>query len=568
MPSANTVASHPIARLGPYWAFATCWIAIAIGLYLAGSPPTGPAVFPDEVCRLGWARLLSGTGPHYDMSQAAYCQPYYPLLLAPFQWLSNDPAAIHKGVFALNSAFAALCAPLAVRLGIRHFEMSAGAAWIAAIAILAYPSLTLYSHHAMPETILFPAVLVAMTLWCNWVDKPGWRQFAILLAMSFVLYALHRKMMVVPLALMASALIGWRLNPSPRNRIYTLLAALCLAVAFWLDDLVKKVALSAHLQAGDANAMDVLFRLSSLEFIWGAIGKAAGIIVYSTFVTGGLIWLVIGVGLDSIYRGIRTGFIALEPFAKKSAFPFGLSVLLVILTAAYFGTAERFDTWFYGRHVNSALGAALLPAIAMVVMGRAERAVLRWAAALSLVVFLILIFQLPAPPWGDFSPIHTIGAGGIIQWLHMTGDRWILLAYCAGVLAIAGVMCFARLHGAARFAALAPFLIVTTSTHVTTQPFEGVPINKAIPEAAAKLLRSAEPCHIYFDERNGGRLRGHQIFRLQYYFPNCSIELAPADHPWRPGGLVVVRRIYADCPRKSECHHLHPDLVLHETPDK
>ena len=559
--------SPAIARLEPSWAFAICWLAAALVLYLAGSPPPGPAAFPDEVCRLGWARLLSGTGPHYDMSPAAYCQPYYPLLLAPFQWLTHDPEAIHRAVFAINSAFAAACLPMAVRLGSRHFKLDAGPAWIAGIAILAYPSLTLYSHHALPETILFPGVLLAFALWCNWVDRPGWRQFTVLLAMSVVLYALHRKMLVVPLTLMGGAIAGYWFNRNPEYRMQALLTALALAVIFMLDEVAKSVATSGPVQAGDAGAIDKLAWLSSLKYIQSAAGTAAGILVYATLVTGGCIWLVLGCGLDSIRRGVRNGFGSLDEFTKKSAFAFGMVVLLGAVTATYLGGggSGRFDIWFYGRHVDSALGVALLPAIAMIAGRRVNGSTLWWAIGLAVSCFLILAALIPGPPWGDFSQIHVIGAGPFMEWMYQADDRWILLAYCAAILAMAGAMWLARMAGIFRFAALAPFAIVATTTHLTTQPFEGIPIEVAIPEPAANMLRETDPCHVHYDSRGGGRLRLHQYFRLQYHFPNCSIELVPYDESLPPGSLVIVRRAYAECGPETECYDLHPDLVLRQT---
>ena len=561
MPLTLPAGLYSIARLDSLWLFAACWIAAAVLLYLIGSPPSGPAVFPDEVCRLGWARLLAGAGPHYDMSQAAYCQPYYPLLLAPFQWLTQDPVTMHHAVFVINSLAAAACLPLAVRLGIRHFELGAPSAWLAGIAILVYPSLTLYSHHAMPETMLFPAVLLAFALWCNWVERPGWRQFWMLLAMGVALYALHRKMLIVPIALMAGAIIGYWFNRTPAYRMPMLLTALALAVALLLDDLVKSAAMSAHFQAADAGAVDLLSRLSSLERIPYVAGRASGVLVYATFLTGGCIWLVLGGGLDLIRRCIYHGTKSLDEFSKKSAFAFGMFLLLLVVTAGYFTESERFDTWFYGRHVDSALSASLLPAVAMIARGRVDRAVLRWTI-FSLGALLVLAAVIPGPPWPDFSPVHVIGAGTIMDWMHQARDRWILLAFCAAILALSGAMYLALLPGVLRFVALAPFAVLAITTHLTTQPFQGVPIETAIPEPAANVLRTADPCHIHFDALNTGRVRLHQYFRLQYHFPNCSIEMVAPNYSIPPGSPVVARRVYSDCGPEIECLDLHPDLVL------
>jgi len=565
--SANLVSTM---RLESIWLFIVCWIAVAAILIVLGTPPVGPTVFPDEVCRLGWARLLSGAGSHYDMSQAAYCQPYYALLLAPFQWLSQEPTATYRAVFAINSVLAAACLPLTVRLGIRHFGLNTVSAWFAGVAILAYPSLTLYSHHALPETALFPAILLTFGLWCNWVDQPDWQRLWKLLAMSILLYALHRKMLVVPLAVMGGVIVGYWFNRTPEFRMKALLTALALAVAFMLDELAKRAVFSYYFLAGDAGAIDVLGSLTTWESVLIAGGKAAGVLVYSTIVTGGLIWLVLGNGLEAIRRGIRDGFSTLDPFVKKSMFAVGMFILLATVTATYMRGSARFDLWFYGRHVDSTLGIVLLTAIVMIAKGRIDGAALRWTIALSTLALLTLIVVLPGPPWRDFSAIHVIGAGPVLEWMYQADERWILLLYCAAILSLAGAMLLARLPGLFRFAALAPFAILATTIHLAAQPFKGVPIEQAISESAANILREAEPCKVHFDRRAGGRLRLHQYFRLQYYFPNCSIEVVPYDYSIPPGGLVIVNRILADCEIDNEvkCHDLHPDLVLFQVAEK
>lgn len=308
----------------------------------------------------------------------------------------------------------------------------------------------------------------------------------------------------------------------------------------------------------------MMARLFSLEHIPTIAGKIAGTLVYATLVTGGCIWLLLGGGLDSIRRGIRSGFGSLDAFDKKSAFAFAMVVMLLGVTAIATGTA-RFDLWFYGRHVDATLGVALLPAIAMIARARVNGAALWWAIALVVVAFLILATIMPGPPWSDLSPFHVIGAGPVMEWMHQAQNRWTLLAYCAGILVIVAIMYLACLPSRLRFAALAPFGIVVTSIHLTTQPFAGLPVETAISESAAKVLRTAEPCHIHFDERNGGRLRGHQIFRVQYYFPNCSFEIVPPAHPLEPDSLVIVIRELANCGPARECHELHPDLVLYQT---
>lgn len=563
MPLICSTSSRSLVRLESNWAFIMCWLAVTGLLYFSGNPLSGPSVFPDEVCRLGWARLLSGAGPHFDMNPASYCQPYYPLLLAPFQWLTQDPALTQKAVFGVNSALAAACLPLSIRLGLRHFQLSPISAWTAALCVLAYPSLTLYSHHALPETMLFLGVLLAFVFWCNWIDRPDWRRFASLLAISFLLFAMHRKMLIVPTTLMVGAILGHLVIRTPEYRLRMLLATLILSLAFLIDFWIKNVYAVASFRGGDGGAVEVVARLSSWHRLPRHAGVGAGILVYATLVTGGLIWLVIGSGLDSIRRSIQHGFSSIDTFTKKSWFAFGMVSLLLLMTAIYFGGGLRFDIWFYGRHIDAALAAALIPAIAMIAKQRVDNNILIWAVAFTLLAFMVLAATIAGPPWEDFSRIHVVGSGPIMERMYQADTRWNLLAYCAGLLAIVGAIYLARLPGLYRITAVIPFIMVTTTTHLTTEPFQGVPVELAVPSEAADMLRRANPCHLHYDSRGGGRLRLHQYFRLQYHFPHCTIELVSYLEPPSPGSFVVMVRTFADCAHETECHELHPDLVLY-----
>ena len=564
------VAIDPLDRLNivgleSKWAFVGCWASAVALLYLAGSPLGEPAVFPDEVCRLGWARFFSGTGPHFEMSPSSYCQPYYSLLLSPFFWFTSDSIAIHRGVFAVNTAIAAGCLPIAVRLGVRHFNLNIGTAWFAGLLILAYPSLTLYSYHAMPETALFLGVLISFSAWCAWVDRPDWPRFAALLAMSFILFVLHRKMLVVPVVLIVGAIGGYWFVRTPEYRQRALLSVLALCMAFLIDYWLKNALFAKHFQGGDGGAVEMLARFSSVRQIKNSIGISAGVLVYATFITGGLIWLLLASGLENIRQAFRSGMGSLDKFTLKSGFAFGMVVLLVGVTAASFGSGSRFDIWFYGRHVDATLGAALLPVVAIIAEKRVTGSVLAWVLVLPMVTFIALTAFNPGPPWSDFSQIHVIGAGSMMDRLFEASRPWNLLAYCAAILALAGVIFLVRLPGLFRFSMIIPFLLVTATTHISTEPFSGIPLDEAVSESAAEILSGTDPCHIRYDTRGGGRFRLHQYFRLQYHFPHCAIELTPPEKPIEPDSFVVVVKSFVDCGSGIECHDLHPDLVLYRT---
>lgn len=540
------------------------WLIATVALYLLGNPPSAPAVFPDELCRLGWARLLSNTGPHYQMGLGGYCQPTYSLFLAVLKWMTQDPAELYRATFLLNSSLAAACLPLAIRLSVQHFRLDWGPALVCGLAILAYPSLTLYSYHAWPETALYPAVLLAFMAWCNWVDSPRWRQFILLFAIGIGLYALHRKMLVIPLVLLGGVIIGYWFESTVEYRKRALLSMLAFAVFLLLDDFVKTTAMSAYWESGDVQIIDRFAKLSSFEFAQNVIGKSAGILVYASIVTGGLVWVVLADGLNSILSGARDRFRSLNQFQKKAAFPAVLVILLILKTAFFLGASPRLDTWFYGRHVDPALAVSLLPAVSMIWTQRISWSVIATAALLAMTVFAILANTIPGPPWLDFSSIHVIGAGAFVESLAQLQTRWALLAWCAAALSVTAAICLVRLPGLFRLAAIGPFAVITLVTHLTTMPFTGVPVDEAFPKSATVALRKAERCHVVWNRGVQGRLRVHQFFRLQYYFPNCTIESAIPDPCSAPDYMIITLEHFTDCAPEMQAHPIHPDLILYQ----
>ncbi|NKI36173.1 hypothetical protein HFP89_13460 [Wenzhouxiangella sp. XN79A] len=563
----RTLSAASLAQLGNVWSFSACWVVAGLILYMLADLPSGPAVFPDEVCRLAWARLLSGTAPAYDMSPAAFCQPYYPMLLAPVLWFTSESEAVYRAVFVINTAAASLCLPLAVRIALRHLEMKPCVAWTAGLAVLAFPAVTLFRNHALPEALLFPAVLMVFSTWCSWVDRPSWSRFYSLLLGSVVLFALHQKMLVLPLALISGAVIGHFFDRSRAYRIRLLGAGLGLSCLFLLNALVRSAGLDAGFAGSAAGGPEVAVRLLSPQYFLDIVVRAAGVMVYSTWVTGGLVCLV-GAGLlAAAARFIRASAEPIDRFWKNTAFPVGLFVLLAGLTAVYFSSGARFDTLFYGRHVNAALASLLLPAIAMVFQGRVDRAALIWLLAIPVITTIVLFAGLPDSDWFDFSRIHVHAAGPVMEWMFRLESRSALLGFCVAIMGLSLLMGLTHFRGVLRLLGLVPFLVITCFIHLTTRPFEGVTIEEAVPSSAASVLRSAEPCRIHFSALNGGRLRMHQYFRLQYYFPKCEIEmLEQTDQPPR-GGLVVMRETYAECENDVVCHPLHPDLVLYRSVD-
>ena len=150
--------------------------------------------------------------------------------------------------------------------------------------------------------------------------------------------------------------------------------------------------------------------------------------------------------------------------------------------------------------------------------------------------------------------------------MYASDSRSALLMKCTAILIIAGALIFIKAPGRLRFISLIPLAAVIVWTHWFASPFRGIPLDLAIPAQAQKVLQSANPCHIYWDSASGGRLHGHQFFRIQYYFQHCSIEILPSDQYRPPNSLIVQLRSRVDCQTENECYSLHPNVVLYRSP--
>ena len=75
---------------------------------------TVPIISADEIGYLGNARwLVTGSGP--SMGYTMFYSGGYSLLLAPFEWLLNEPRSIYKAVMVINAVFVAATVPALVR---------------------------------------------------------------------------------------------------------------------------------------------------------------------------------------------------------------------------------------------------------------------------------------------------------------------------------------------------------------------------------------------------------------------------------------------------------------------
>lgn len=559
----NEVFSPRSITLETSWIALICWLALGLLIYLSATPPTQPTIYPDEICNLSWARFLSGTGPHYDMSMGGACHLVYPALLAPLYWLDPDPAELYRGIFLINCFLVAACFPLAVRLAIRHFGVEGWQAGLIGVVVMAYPTLTLFNHHAWPESALYPLVLVAFLSYCRWVEQPDWRRFIILGLVSLLLYLTHPKMLIFPMAwvtLIGAGLLFNRGFQLYRARALLWIMSMFLAI-FIIHMLIAQFVASIR-QSSLIELIRTVGKLADLNLV-DLTAKVSGQLFYAAVVTGGLIWVSLAVGVGSLLHACRHGVASIPELEKKNLFVPVMVLLMALETAIFLSSSMRFDTLFYGRHIDTLLPAALVAALALFFRQRIPIRTAWMAIGLILACLALLAVTLPAPPWSGFSWIHVQGAELLMKQLFAIDSRGVLLLAIALLLLGTALIVFGASRDRRRWIGLLPLITALSLAQATSRPVS-VPVSRFFPDRISDALNSREECLISWDENiTGGALR--QFFRIQYHFPRCEIELSPHFSCAEADRFVISQEPWADCPTARSAVPLPPDLLLYHT---
>lgn len=541
------------------------WLVLGWFVYFVTTPPLYPAVYPDELCNLSWARYFSGTAPHYTMTAAGACHIVYPLLLAPLYWLDLEAIQRYQGFFLINCLLVAACFPLALRLAIRGFGVTAGQGVLIGLLVMAYPTLTLFNHHVWPESALYPLVLIAFLSYCRWIEQPDWWRFIQLGLVSLLLYLTHPKMLVFVVAWLGLIMIG--LLFSRRLRLYRAralvwLVNMCLAI-FVIHMLTLPLVATLR-QAGLVELLGGVIKLGNVSLI-DLITKVAGQLFYAAWVTGGLIWICLAVGIGSLVHAYRHGLAALTGLEKKNLFIPALVLLMVVQVAVFFASSMRFDTLFYGRHIDTLLPAALVAALAL--FFRQPLSVRTGIGVIVLILgcFVLLAALLPAPEWRDFSQVHVQGAAEVMQWLLVADSRQTLL-WRIGLLLLGTAWVIAGVsHRRWRWMGLLPLVIALSVAQATGRPVTDAPLAQRLPAMVFETLNVDNNCLITWDRSIEGRLANHQRFRLQYHFPHCELQLVSPLLCADVEGFVITQQPAQDCPAVEQAIPLPPDLWLYRS---
>ena len=251
---------------------------------------------------------------------------------------------------------------------------------------------------------------------------------------------------------------------------------------------------------------------------------------------------------------------------KKALFAFVAIIVFVLETSVFFAGASRFDTYFYGRHVDPIILVAIIVALSLWIARSFSITDGFVSFMLILLIFLVLVLHLPGPPWSDYSPIHVIGASVVFDNLYGIENRANLLLAIGVLMLFTSLSAASVLSGRMRVLGLIPFLLLTGLFHASTDPWRGDPIAEvAMPKEFRDWMESIEGCHIVWDDSIRGRRENHQYFRIQYYFPDCSIERVTGPSCGEHRGVIVTQWTNRTCQETVERMDLPPGLIVHRS---
>ncbi|MEO6120987.1 MAG: glycosyltransferase family 39 protein, partial [Acidimicrobiales bacterium] len=344
---------------------ATALAAMATGVHLfVGLAMRAPIIHPEEVAHLTAARFLAGRG----LAPETESFPAYGLLLAPIARLTSDPLTLWRGALAVNAVLAGITVLLVAALARRLAPEMSGARRVLAVgAAGAYPALVLWSNLAIAENLLVPAfVATVLLVWRAWEsDRP--ERWLAAGAAAGVVAATHPRGLVVPLTLLATALLARRpLRSHARSIVATVAGAggVLLATALVLARMNRRAVGSARADGVLDIVRDNLrpSRLADLPV------EISGQLWYLTVSTWGLFPLGLVVAGDAIRRLIRRRrsdgqpFDGGEPPGQTVAVAFvGVTVLAMFLVGSLLLRDDgSLDSFVYGRAVESVLAPLLL----------------------------------------------------------------------------------------------------------------------------------------------------------------------------------------------------------------
>ena len=398
---------------------------VALRLLMAGRH-SGPFV-TDEAGYLGNARWLAGTGGRWLMDTSPYYRWGYSVLIAPIQWLTDDPSDQFQLVVWVNLVLLGALFPVLYSLLRRTLDAPVWVAAVAAGVAVAYPGVGVSSGMAMAENLLVPLFALSVLSFLSFAQREGrlgwWFGFFVL-----GLWASHRRVaLVVAVALAAIAVAVWadrrRLTAGLVNAGVLLVGLVPVTVIdhVLVEERWLRIRRPEEFSGGPGTLLTspgewVTFLERLVGQAWYLVAGSLGLVAF------GVVCLLQLRSADEgppegtgRLAGVRRR--AADPIALTAWFQLGALVAMAAITSVFFTLVTmRPDQRVYGRYTDMVVPPVLAAGVVWV-LTRPWRQVVA-AAAAALVVLGGTAFVLLAPngraPFAGAYPINQVAA---IAWL-------------------------------------------------------------------------------------------------------------------------------------------------------
>lgn len=307
---------------------------------------------PDEYGYWANAAVVNG----YDWREVSALQPYYAwgysLLLSPLMYLFRDPITMYRAAIVLNGLLAAVHGLLLLLLLYRLFpgREKKGLLAVSMVGSL-YPSVLIYMHYTIAETLLSLLFLIACLLLLRLLERPCMLRLLWLAVCTAFLFATHMRTLGLAAAFAVAVWMRiYQMETCRRalRRLAVFLLALLFIAGVWLFLSNNGGAAARDYFIGQLGKLQKLCGLrGAADFAAGFLGKIfyLGVATWGTAYWG--IYFILKQSVEAI-RGCRQGT-AESGQLFYLCFGFGLLFTLMISTV-YFMGGTRMDQLIYGRY--------------------------------------------------------------------------------------------------------------------------------------------------------------------------------------------------------------------------
>jgi hypothetical protein len=493
---------------------------------------TVPIISADEIGYLGNARwLVTGSGP--SMGYTMFYSGGYSLLLAPFEWLLDDPRSIYKAVMVINAVFVAATVPALVRIARNFgFATDTGAPWLAAVVAL-WPAQFIQAYLALPEIVVRLCFLLIIIELFGLIRNGGWRHAIVVAALALICFAMHPRMVVIiPLCFIVIFVAKWRrqIGWGAVTTSVTIVGAGYFAMdalnkmlqeALWVTHLTTTGFFKIMVSGSLAHPLAMLAR--TFGHFWYQLASSLLMIPLGTIIA--LRWVLYQ---DELAKRLTAAFIVFATAAVG------------VLGAANQLDWETLDFLIYGRYLDAVTPVLFWFGLLAVFSADRRKMMAKWVPGVAAAAIFgggILYLVYAAAGAGRGVNIIELGAFmPVYRALPLGDDAMRLFLIAPFVSVITGIVCFMLSAQLGRLLVALGVVLAFATTEMELFYVGSNHSQEVNTAAAAEIYAKANEGTIHLDRSTtGGQVYIHQ-FMLKMHFPAIDVLTEPP----RAGDIATI----------------------------